>query len=275
MKKLLIIGCGYVGKAMAQYYLKENWEVTGWVRTESSVETLKFLNIQPYFEDAAKIENWQRLPRNFDLVIYCAAAGRRGGVKTYREVYLNGVTCALEYISRETPFIFTSSTSVYPQNQGDWVTETSLADPVTETGKILRAAENIVLARRGIVLRLAGIYGPGRHQMIDRLRSHLETGEKVENRWINHIFIDDIVSALAILAKKQEQGIYNGCDNQPVTLYEVLAWLAHKTGKSLSAWIKPQENVLIHKRVSNTKLREMGWLPIYPTYQEGYAKLLD
>lgn len=275
MKKLLIIGCGYVGKAVAQFYQKQNWEVTGWVRSEASAKTLKSLRIQPYLGNAANRDSWQALPRDFDLAIYCAAAGRQGGAETYREVYLQGITCAAQYLSYQTPLIFTSSTSVYPQSRGEWVTETSLAEPITDTGKILRAAENIVLARKGTVLRLAGIYGPGRQQMVDRLKTYLETNEKVENRWINHIFLYDIVTALVLLSEKKELGVYNGCDNLPVTLYEVLAWLCQKIGKPLPAWINSTEKILTHKRVSNAKLREMGWLPAYPTYQEGYAQLLD
>ena len=270
MQKLLIIGCGYVGQAVARHYLQKNWQVTGWVRHESSVETLEGLGVQSHFGNAADIKNWQALPKDFDLAIYCAAAGRRGGAEIYREVYLQGLARAAEYLSPETPLIFTSSTSVYPQNQGEWVTEESPAEPITETGKLLRAAEDIVLARKGTVLRLAGIYGPGRYQMLERLKNILLSSEKVENRWINHIHRGDIVTALALLYEKKTQGIFNGCDDQPATLYEILAWLAQKMNHPLPSWVNPEEKVLTHKRVCNTKLRQFGWNPQFPTYREAY-----
>ena len=273
MKKLLVIGCGYVGKAAAQFYQKQNWEVTGWVRTETSANLLKSLQIQSYLADVTKEENWHALPKDFELAIYCAAGGTRSDIDLYRKVYLKGITYAAKYLNPNTPLIFTSSTSVYPQNRGEWVTETSPANPLTETGKILRAAEDVVLAREGIVLRLAGIYGPGRHRMIDRLNDTLSKGEKVENRWINHIHRDDIVTALFTLAEKKVNGIFNGCDNQPVTLYELLLWQANRSQQTLPSWAELNTKPFTHKRVSNAKLRQLTWNPKFPTYQEGYVSL--
>lgn len=276
-KKLLIIGCGYVGQAVAQFFLKKNWKVTGWVYTENSAKVLQSLGIEPYMADVTQKESWQQFvdrfsASSFSAVLYCAAAGR-GDVKVYEKIYWQGMTHTISFISKETHLIFTSSTSVYPQNQGEWVTEESEAEPETETGKILRATEQQVLVRKGVVLRLAGIYGPGRVRMITNIKQALLQNKEIPNRWINHIHRDDIVNAIDCLIEKPATGIFNGCDNEPASLHQIAAWLAAQWKISLPSWVQTSVEPQTHKRVSNAKLSSLGWKPAYPSYREGYVCL--
>ncbi|MEZ5405653.1 MAG: SDR family oxidoreductase [Verrucomicrobiia bacterium] len=277
-KKLLIIGCGYVGQAVAKFFLEKNWQVTGWVRTENSARILQSLGIQPHVGDVAESESWQlfatRFPlSSFSVVLYCAASGR-GEAQVYEQVYRRGMIHAMNYLSEKIFLIFTSSTSVYPQNQGEWVTEESEANPETETGNVLRVTEQQVLARQGTVLRLAGIYGPNRTRMISNIKQSLQQNQEMPNRWVNHIHRDDIVTAIDCLIQKQARGIFNGCDNEPTPLHQIIAWLANRLKTPIPSWIQPALKPSTHKRVNNTKLRQIGWQPAYPTYREGYIDLM-
>ncbi|MBX7156777.1 MAG: SDR family oxidoreductase [Verrucomicrobiae bacterium] len=278
-KKLLIIGCGYVGQAVAKFFLEKNWKVTGWIHTENSAEILQSLGVRPYVGDVAKEESWQQFvthfqPSSFSAALYCAAAGR-GEAQIYEQVYRRGMIHAMNYLSEKNFLIFTSSTSVYPQNQGEWVTEQSEANPQTETGNILRATEQQVLTRQGAVLRLAGIYGPNRMRMISNIKQSLQQNQEMPNRWINHIHRDDIVTAIDCLIQKQKRGIFNGCDNEPVPLHQIIAWCADQWQMPIPSWIQLAPEPSTHKRVNNTKMRQLGWQPAYPTYREGYVCLPD
>ena len=102
----------------------------------------------------------------FDVVVQCASSGG-GGAEEYRRIYLEGARNLLGAFP-SARLLFTSSTSVYAQQHGDIVDETSPANPGHERGQILREAEELVLSHNGIVARLGGIYGPGRSFLLRR-----------------------------------------------------------------------------------------------------------
>ena len=105
----------------------------------------------------------------FDAIVHCAASGRGAGDRAgrYRAVYLEGSQNLLT-VFPSAHLLFTSSTSVYAQTDGDLVDECSPAEPSAETGKILRESEELALGGGGTVVRLAGIYGPGRSFLLKR-----------------------------------------------------------------------------------------------------------
>ncbi len=137
---------------------------------------------------------------------YCRGIGARRGVRChralrkfrggdagkYRRLYLEGARNLLGAFPRAR-LIFTSSTSVYAQQDGVLVDETSPADPVHEKGRVLREAEELVLARHGIVARLAGIYGPGRSFLLRTFLAGEAVLDRNDDRVINQAHRDDIV----------------------------------------------------------------------------------
>lgn len=204
----------------------------------------------------------------FDFVLHCASSGR-GGAEAYRKVYVAGAR-NLAGIFPEARLIFTSSTSVYAQNSGEWVDESSAADPLRETGGLLLEAEAIVRAANGCVLRLAGIYGPGRSVL---LRKFMENTAMLENgggRWLNQIHRDDAVRAVRMAAQSGTAGaIYNVADDQPATQREVYEWIAGFLKRPLPPDGPADPNRKrgwTSKRVSNSKLRALGWAPQFPSY---------
>jgi nucleoside-diphosphate-sugar epimerase len=165
--------------------------------------------------------------------------------------------------------LYTSSTSVYAQVEGGWVTEESPAEPPRETGRILRETEDWVLAQGGTVARLAGIYGPGRSVLLRKFFTGDAVIEGDGRRWINQIHRDDAASGLVLLAGLRVPGVFNLGDSRPIeqrALYEGLA-------RRYSMPLPPEGPVnterkrgWTHKQVSNSRLRELGWNLRYPDF---------
>ena len=275
MPRLLIAGCGYLGQAVADLFVDENWEVEGWTMSPESAQQL---SAKPYPVRAVDISQEKQLRAqkgDFETVIHCAST-RGGDIDLYRRVYLNGARNLRTRFAAST-ILFTSSTSVYAQNGGDWVTEGSPAEPKHETGKILWKAEELVLANRGIVIRLAGIYGPGRSALLRKFLNGGAILDPENDRFVNQIHRDDAAAAIALLLKREESigEVYNVVDNQPIPQSECYRWLATKlnrasppTGRSTSKRKRGQSN----KRVSNAKLQAIGWTPVYPTFADGMGR---
>lgn len=269
MPRILIAGCGYVGQATAMVFREAGWEVEGWTLSAESAKALQNLPFTLRAVDVSDRTQVSSAASAFDRIIHCASS-RGGDPDQYRRVYLNGVQNLLNVFPR-TPLLFTSSTSVYAQTDGSWVSETDVAEPSRETGRILREAEELVLAAHGIVARLGGIYGPGRSFLLKKFCAGEAVIDREHDRFINQVHRDDIASALLLLSELGAAEIYNVVDNEPILLSECYEWLARELDRD-----SPPEGVAKQnrkrgdsdKRVSNKKLRALGWIPRYPTFAD-------
>jgi nucleoside-diphosphate-sugar epimerase len=283
--RVLIVGCGYVGLPLGKELAKLGHEVFGLRRSALADDELRAAGLTPVHADITRPETLAELPKGFDWVINCAASGG-GTAKDYRRLYLGGTRNLLAWLAPAPPrmLVYTSSTSVYAQDDGSWVTETSPAEPQTETARVLLEAEQTVLeAKRqqfvsAVILRVAGIYGPGRGYY---LRSLLRGEARVEGtgqRFVNMIHRDDVASAIrAALERGRPGATYNACDNEPVELGELYRWLAKELNQPMPPSIPTDPDVLrkrgaTNKRISNHRMRvDLGWFPRFPTFREGYA----
>lgn len=269
MPRVLIAGCGYLGLATARLFSAEGWDTIG--LTHSTALTGEaFRSVAADIADAAALDALQ-LP-TLDVVIHCASSGR-GGAEQYRRVYVEGARNLLR-VFPSARLIFTSSTSVYAQSDGSIVTEDAPAEPAKETGCLLREAEDITLGAHGCVARLAGIYGPGRSVLLRKFFSGEAVIEDGGARFVNQIHRDDAATALLLLAKTNAAGIYNVCDDTPLTQREVYAWLAAHFARPLPPSGPVDVNRkrgVTHKRVSSAKLHALGWAPRYPSFREAVA----
>src|ERR1043166_5409679 len=183
MPRILIAGCGYVGKATADLFHAAGWSVEGWTASDKSAAAL---SAEPYSVCQVDISNRDHVakrPGTFDAVSHCASS-RGGGVEDYRQIYLNGVHNLLDQF-RGAKMLFTSSTSVYAQCDGSWVTEETETRPSRETGRVLLETEKLVLNRGGIVARLAGIYGPGRSALLSKFLAGTVVIDPENDRFFN------------------------------------------------------------------------------------------
>ena len=153
--RALIIGCGYVGAPLGAALVRLGHEVFG-LRRHAPAE-LQTAGIQPLLADITRPESLLGLPCNFDWVVNCAASAG-GGAEDYRQLYLEGNRNLLAWLSKSPPrkFVYTSSTSVYAQNDGSVVTEKSPAEPAEETSRILVEAEKLLLRAPAGAERCAG-----------------------------------------------------------------------------------------------------------------------
>jgi nucleoside-diphosphate-sugar epimerase len=271
MPRALIAGCGYAGKATADLLFTRDWQVEGWTQSEESAQECA---AGPYpvravdISNAAEMANYKN---DFDAVIHCAST-RGGDVDLYQQIYLRGAVNLLERFKRSR-MIFTSSTSVYAQTDGSWVTEESVTEPSRETGRILLETEKLVLASGGTVARLAGIYGPGRSALLRKFLSGEAVIDPENDRFVNQVHRDDIASALALLLDRQSNGgeIYNVVDDEPIRRSDCYKWLARKLNRPLPSNAKStsgRKRGDSNKRVSNAKLRGLGWKPRYHNFAE-------
>jgi nucleoside-diphosphate-sugar epimerase len=285
MPRVLIAGCGYVGSATAELFRARGWEVEGWTASAESAERLGAT--ATYRVRAVNLADAEAVtgaagPAGFDVVIQ-SASSRGGNADDYRRVYLR----AAQNLAAACPtarLIFVSSTSVYGQTNGEWVTERSPANPPRPTGEVLRETEEFVLARGGIVARLAGVYGPGRSALLRKFLDGTAVLDPAADRFINQAHRDDIAAALFLIATQsipenasgeEESRIYNVSDGHPITLRECYEWLA----KHLARPLPPMTRSLVHrkrgatnKRISSAKLSELGWSPVYPTFADGMSR---
>lgn len=271
MSRILIAGCGYVGEATADLFHESGWDVQGWTHSEESAAKL---GSKPYPVITVDICDAQEIgsrPENFHAVIHCAST-RGGDADLYRRLYLDGTRNLLDRFVGST-ILFTSSTSVYAQRDGSWVTEESETKPAQETGRILLETEQLVLAGGGIVARLAGIYGPGRSALLKKFLAGEATFDPKNDRFINQVHRDDIAAALFLLLNGQPpaRGTYNVVDDQPILQSECYRWLARKLDRPtppIGGSTSARKRGTSHKRVSNAKLRALGWEPRYPSFAE-------
>lgn len=280
--RTLIIGLGYLGCPLAEVLLREGHEVWAANRSGSAPPKLIQSGLKPVAADVTRPETLAALPGGFDWVVNCVSSSR-GGAETYRAVFLEGTRHLLNWLRPRPPlrFVFTSSTSVYGQNDGGRVTEDSPAEAAGETAAVLLETERELLAAARthgfpvIILRLAGIYGPERGHLFHQfLRDEARlTGDP--RRHLNQIHRDDAVTAILAALRRGEAGaIYNVADDEPVPQIEFFRWLAKELGRPLPpAATEPvrRKRAITDKRVGNERARrELDWRPAYPTFREGY-----
>jgi len=275
MPRILIAGCGYVGQATADLFHAAGWDAEGWTASEKSAATL---SAKPYPICKVDISNSEQVaerPGIFDAVVHCASS-RGGRLESYRQIYLNGARNLLNRFVG-TKMLFTSSTSVYAQGDGSWVTEESETKPAREAGRVLLETENVVLGRGGTVARLSGIYGPGRAALLSKFLAGTAIIDPENDRFVNQVHRDDIASALFLLVSGewQERQIYNVVDNQPKLQSDCYRWLAQRLNRPLPPIRKltdQRKRGDTNKRVSNAKLRSLGWTLQYPTFADAMEK---
>ena len=269
---VLIIGHGFIGSTLAETLNEKKFTVTAVNRSGDSTREYPVLGF-----DLGETNSIESLRETLgdnppDLIIHCASSGR-GGEDAYRTVFLEGAQNLLA-VFPGTPLVFTSSTSVYGQTDGSLVDESSPTEPETESGNILVETEKSVLAAQGIVLRLAGLYGPGRSiylQLLLQGKATIEAGSV--SRILNQIHRDDVVSAIVHLieqgTERHSGRCFNVVDDVSITQRECYEQLSEKFDLPLPPEAPPNPNrkrAWTHKRVSNLALRETGWAPVYPSY---------
>lgn len=268
---MLIIGAGYLGEALYRLSGRSGWEVHTADKAEDTERqfSLDVSNRQDVNDLADKLS-----PP--DVIVLCASTNR-GGIEDYRAVFLEGSRNVRE-VFPDARVIMCSSTSVYDRTDGGPAKEDYVLSPASETAKILMEAESVVLEGKGTVARLSNLYGPGRSVLLSRILDDTAVIEGKGNKMINHIHRDDAASALLFLAERGESAgeIYNVSDDMPLVQKKLLYALAALFDKSFPqkrGILPDRKRAWSSKRVDNSKLRNMGWVPAYPSFLEAVPDL--
>jgi nucleoside-diphosphate-sugar epimerase len=220
------------------------------------------------------------VPPDTDIVIVAVAAGSPDP-DVYRAAYVTGLANLLDALdtARATPgrFLLVSSTAVYDIDDGSTVTETTPANPGPGTDSILLEAEQLLRSRMpgATVLRLGGVYGPGRERLIDQVRSGRATLAD-RSRLTNRIHRDDAAALIVHLVLRAEspEPLYLGVDSTPVPGVEVLAFLAAELGLPNPEIVETGGRRGGNKRISNQRVLDTGFTFSYPSFREGYRAVL-
>jgi nucleoside-diphosphate-sugar epimerase len=293
-KRLVIFGAGYVGAELARQALARGMRVTALTRNAGHAAALAAIGAEAVVADLAD-NGWRgRIAGGAEFVVNCVSSDG-SGVEGYRHSYVNGMASILAWARARGAagtLVYTSSTSVYPQDGGVGVDESAPSGTagdrvrlLVETEEQLRASNRTDTAaktacRRWFILRLAGLYGPGRHQLLEQVRAGEVAGRG--DHHLNLIHRDDAVTAIwAALGAPMTVAdeIFNVADNGAATRAEIAGWLAAQLGLLAPRFSgEPaggRRTVAPDRIIANAKLKKMlGWKPRYPTYRDGYLDIL-
>ncbi|MGF1537874.1 MAG: NAD-dependent epimerase/dehydratase family protein [Elainellaceae cyanobacterium] len=269
--KATILGCGYVGQAVARRWRDQGLAVTATTTTPSRVSLL-----EPLAQQVALIKGSDRpalasLLQDQDLLLVSVGAPR---ADAYRETYLE-TAAALAAVFPDTSItqvIYTGSYAVYGDRQGNWVTEADGVAPANEKGEILVKTEQTLLGlgtanRAACVLRLGGIYGPGRELVKIFGRAAGTTRPGAGEDASNWIHLDDIVAAIDFARQQRLTGLYNLVQDEPLTTKALLHHVMQTHNLDPVSWNADEPSDRPYNaRVSNQKLKQAGYAFIHPTF---------
>lgn len=285
-KHLVIFGCGYIGGEVARQAVAAGMRVTALTRNQAKAAELSQLGVGTVVGDLAE-SGWHAQVGAAELALNCVSSGG-GGVDAYRRSYSEGMKSVLDWASGvgslET-LVYTSSTSVYPADGGVRIDEAALAQGRDERSEILVQTEALLraatsTARRRLVLRLAGIYGPGRTHLVGQVRAGEISGKPEQH--LNLIHRDDVCGAIwAAFGAPADVAVdvFNVVDDGAATRGEVVTWLAGQLGRPVPRFTgvpAGRRAPTPDRIIANARLKSvLGWRPRWPTFRQGYANLLS
>jgi nucleoside-diphosphate-sugar epimerase len=282
-KTLVVFGAGYVGGEVARQGVALGMRVTALTRNAGQAQKLETSGVKTIIAELASNE-WHGKIGAADFVVNCVSAGG-GGMAGYRGSYVEGMRSLVAWLQGRgkgaKTFVYTSSTSVYPQTGGVIVREEDEVDGAggDERTRLLIEAEHLALGNGACVLRLAGIYGPGRHALADQMRAGAAVLPGRADSRLNLIHRDDAAAAIwAVLASDKAHGeIFNVCDDAPCPRGEIADWLAQRLAVPAPAFsgdAARRGSGRLNRIISNEKLKtRAGWRPRFAHFREGYAAL--
>ncbi|MGH1484692.1 MAG: NAD-dependent epimerase/dehydratase family protein [Cellvibrionaceae bacterium] len=277
---VLLLGFGDIAKRLAKK-LSSSYQITGVRRRSELVQGIT--TVQADCSDLTEMQNL--LTQHFDVIVVTMTPSEMSD-EGYEKAYVQTVKTLLAALAHnaQTPrlLIFVSSSSVYGQQQGEWVDEQASTEPSSYSGKRLLEAENLLSQSEfaSCSVRFSGIYGPGRRRLIEQVvAGHGAAKEPV--LYSNRIHSEDCAGILAYLIERQKTQViapvYLASDCEPTPLYDVKQWLAEQLALPVDH-LKPKplgRTLRSSKRCSNKQLLATGYQFQYPTFKEGYRAVLE
>ncbi len=268
--KVAIIGCGYVGSAVAKRWKAQGLNVLVTTTRQERVEGLSAIAHQVKVLTGTEGDRLKAALSDRQIVLLCIAS-KRGA--SYEQTYLDTAKTIAKVLPH-TPveqLIYTSSCSVYGQHNGSWVTELMPPMPITDNGKIIEQTEETLLSaaapqRKICILRLGGIYGPGRtlEKIYSRAAGTTRPGKGEEAT--NWVHLSDIVGGIDWAKEKQLAGLYNLVQDEVPTVRELIRRVCDRHNLAPVTWNESQPSDRKNVRVSNAKIKSTGYQFIHPHF---------
>ena len=270
--KLAIIGCGYVGSAVARLWHQSGHEVTVTTTTPAKQQQLQAIATNVAVVTGNDLTGLKQIVADRDVVLLSVGSKQRTP-EAYRQAYLEttqNVIAAIRATSRVQQLIYTSSYGILKDKSGATIDETVTVEPKDKFGAILHQTEQELLSVpesefRTCVLRLAGIYGPGREliKIFRRVAGSTRPGRGQE--YTNWIHIEDIVRAIDFVRAKQLRGIYHLNSDEVLTLEEFFQRLFQAHDLPLVTWDSSQTSTRgSNIKLSNQKIKDAGFELAHP-----------
>ncbi len=282
MEKILIVGCGAIGSELARVLSAQGHDVTGLKRTPPHPSGEGWgegqWSINYVAADISSAAELAGLDSDFTQAFFIVSPDGRNE-QSYRAVYETGLTNLLARLPKACWYMV-SSTSVYGQSQGEWVDEDSVAEPDSITSRLIRQAEQQLMAVNpdNIVVRFSGIYGPGREYLL-RQAQQIPSVQQTPPYFTNRIHQQDCVGVLSFLLERRLAGLalaqcYLASDDDPAPAWEVMTWLADRLHCPPPTVLTVGADAGMNKRCSNARLKALGYRFQYPSYKDGYLDLI-
>ncbi len=284
----LIFGCGYLGQRVARRWRDAGRDVICVTRSVRRAEDFRLQSFNVIIADVTRPETLGQLPVAESVLF--AVGFDHVGQNSIHDVYFGGVRNVVAALTSDTVrFIYVSSTGVYGPADGAWVDETTPPHPQRDGGRASLAAEQLLthhpLGARSVILRLAGIYGPGRVPFINELRA----GKPIpvpSSGWLNLIHVDDaaeaVVAADHLSPFNDGPRVYCVSDGQPVDRGEYYSEMARQIGAPPPQFAEPDANspraarAEANRRICNDRmLAELRVTLTYPDYRAGLAAAVE
>ena len=285
---MLIVGCGYIGSRVAQRLQEQGEPVTGVVSSAASAEQLGGRGI-PVIRCDLDTEQLPAGSTEGQQVFYFAPPPPRGKEDNRMQCFVEGFGIS----GQPARIVYLSTTGVYGDCHGEWVDESRVVHPQVDRARRRWHAEQLL---RGwheqsggelVILRVAGIYGPGKLPLA-RLRRGEPMVAETDAPWTNRIHADDLVAAcLAAMQRGSDGAVYNACDDEPGNMTDYFNRVADLAGLPRPPVISLQQarerlspGLLSYlgesRRLSNRRMREELQVDLrYPTLAEGLPACFD
>ena len=278
----LIVGCGYLGSRVARAWRRDGAQVTAVTRSSERGRQFADQGITPFVADITDPRTLSGMPPA-ECVLFAVGYDRQSGLPI-RDVYVDGLLATLAALEPLTKrLIYISSTGVYGQTQGEWVNESSACEPARAGGRACLEAESALeshpLGTRSIILRLAGIYGPGRVPRVQDIRAGRPIAAPPTG-YLNLIHVDDAVQAVIAAETIQPPERILIADGSPVERKAYFEQVAQLCGGPRPTFAPRSDSpadqrALSNKRVDNQHMRDKLQLSLrFPSYREGLTQIL-
>jgi len=280
-EKLLIVGCGDLGRRLAQRVKTDFSDIIGLRRSPAVPDEAG--GVSRYIAlDVTQTGAFSALETLSPDVVVITMTPSAYTDEGYQRAYVDSCKQVCAFLkSRAAPprlVVFVSSTRVYAQQAGERVDEQSPTAPTGFPGTRMLDAESVIRnsGLPHIIVRFSGIYGPGRSRMIEQVRDGSVARQNVIT---NRIHADDCAGVIAHLIRRHKEGlpclpVYLASDSAPVFLAEVTSWLAGQLKVEAPTYNVASE-AAPGKYCNNAALLATGFQFRYPDYRSGYRALLS